>query len=671
VLPAPVALAQSVTVSPTSGDPGTALTVSGSGWTPADNIEVDIGGAQVCTVAAAGDGSITGDQSTNGCQVPTGIAPGSEALTAKDTTDQTTTASGSDFTVLSPTVSVSPTSGDPDAALTVSGTGWTPNDTIEVDIGGSQVCQLTADGSGNISGDQGTNGCQVPSSLSSGSQALTAQDLADQTAQATGSDFTVTPVASLQPPGSVVVGNPVSLDASGSQGTITKYLWDFGDGNTASTKTPTTSYTYSKVGSYVVTLTVVDSSGNTDSVAQTVTVTGPTASFLAPPEQAANTQLHLNGSGSSTNTPGATITNYDWNWGDSTPDGSGATPSHTYATPGTYTIMLTVTDSTGATSQPFSETVVVDSDQQPVASFTTTPSPGIVAPGAQVSFDGTGSSTPNAGATITSYSWNWGDGSPDTIGSSPTATHTYSTPATYTVMLTVIDTTGMTDSITQVVTVTTTPVAAFTPNAATVLAGSNVGFDGTGSSDPGGTISSYAWNFGDGSSATGSQPTHKYMNTGTFNVTLTVTDHFGKTSSVTHPITVIAPPPIQTLILTPVASPTVVRWSRVSATHSGHIDLGERTFCPGPGPGCTASILVTSRSLLDRVHAAHVNPRAIAAARSISIKPNGSAEVTFRLSERARAYLHKHHRLPVRVKITLTRGSQTTTSVLSLVFVSR
>jgi PKD repeat protein len=72
--------------------------------------------------------------------------------------------------------------------------------------------------------------------------------------------------------------------------------------------------------------------------------------------------------------------------------------------------------------------------------------------GEQVQFDGSGS-TDNIG--ITSYSWDFGDGSEDTTGE--TASHVYSTVDSYTVTLTVRDAEGLTDTDTLTVTVTETP----------------------------------------------------------------------------------------------------------------------------------------------------------------------------------------------------------------------
>jgi PKD repeat protein len=80
------------------------------------------------------------------------------------------------------------------------------------------------------------------------------------------------------------------------------------------------------------------------------------------------------------------------------------------------------------------------------------------------------------------------------------------------------------------------PVASFT-SSCTNLACT---FDGSGSSDPDGTIASYAWNFGDGGTGTGASPSHTYAAAGTYSVGLTVTDAAGATASTTRSVTVTA-----------------------------------------------------------------------------------------------------------------------------------
>lgn len=82
------------------------------------------------------------------------------------------------------------------------------------------------------------------------------------------------------------------------------------------------------------------------------------------------------------------------------------------------------------------------------------------------------------------------------------------------------------------------PTASFS-SAATDLA---VTVDGTGSTDSDGTVASYAWDFGDGSTGTGATAARTYAAAGTYQVTLTVTDDDGATNSITKPVTVTAPP---------------------------------------------------------------------------------------------------------------------------------
>jgi len=67
-------------------------------------------------------------------------------------------------------------------------------------------------------------------------------------------------------------------------------------------------------------------------------------------------------------------------------------------------------------------------------------------------------------------------------------------------------------------------------------------YDASGSTDSDGTITTYAWNFGDGSTATGIKPSHTYATAGTYTTTLTVTDNSGATASTSRAITVVAPP---------------------------------------------------------------------------------------------------------------------------------
>ncbi len=258
----------------------------------------------------------------------------------------------------------------------------------------------------------------------------------------------------------------------------------------------------------------------------------PTASFTA-----TTTDLSVQVDGTGSSDPDGTLASYVWNWGDSTPNGSGSTASHTYTADGTYTVTLTVTDNRGGTATT-TRTVQVAApppNQPPVAAFTTAVN--VLA----VQVDGSGST--DGDGSIASYAWSWGDGTPGSTGA--TASHTYAGTGTYSVTLTVTDDDGATTSLSKDVSVTAPPpnqppAAAFTASANLLTA--NV--DGTGSADSDGTITSYAWSWGDSTAgSTGATASHTYAAAGTYTVTLTVTDDDGATGTVTHDVTVTAPPP--------------------------------------------------------------------------------------------------------------------------------
>ena len=83
------------------------------------------------------------------------------------------------------------------------------------------------------------------------------------------------------------------------------------------------------------------------------------------------------------------------------------------------------------------------------------------------------------------------------------------------------------------------PVAAFSSS----VAGLTASLDGSPSQDPDGTIASYAWNFGDGTTGTGVTATHSYTVAGNYPVTLTVTDNAGAQGAITNTVSVTSAPP--------------------------------------------------------------------------------------------------------------------------------
>ena len=167
------------------------------------------------------------------------------------------------------------------------------------------------------------------------------------------------------PSGTITVGDQVSF-AADSPGRDLVYKWDFGDGGTATG--PSVNYTYQQLNesnnfTYTVTVTVSDVLGRTSSSSTQVRVLPPppTANFSYTEETdyyGNYTQIiDFNASGSSIGTQSAT---YNWDFGDSATDStSNPTDSHTYASTGSYTVTLTITDSAGQTSNAYSLTITV------------------------------------------------------------------------------------------------------------------------------------------------------------------------------------------------------------------------------------------------------------------------------------------------------------------------
>lgn len=139
---------------------------------------------------------------------------------------------------------------------------------------------------------------------------------------------------------------------------------------------------------------------------------------------------------------------------------------------------------------------------------------------------------------IASYSWDFGDGS---TGSGRTASHAYDEAGTYVVTLRVSDQLGRSASTTQSVTVAAAagPTAAFEFSPTDSLVNQPVNFNAAGSrAQPGRQITSYRWDFGDGTFGSGQIVSHSYGLPRTYQVLLTVTDDTGKTSTTTKAVAV-------------------------------------------------------------------------------------------------------------------------------------
>ncbi len=241
----------------------------------------------------------------------------------------------------------------------------------------------------------------------------------------------------------------VTFDASSSTSSspIASFMWNFGDGTTASGVV--VKHAFQNTGNYTVTLTTTDANGLSASVTHPVIVVGntkPTASFVtSPTTPAAGQPIYFNASASQAGT-GRFLVGYDWDFGTGR-TGTGVTTSKAYDTSGEYTVTLVVTDDIGQTAST-SKTVKVGAD--PVADFSF--APGSPTTATLVTFN-SAASTSIAG--LKSVTWDFGDGTaPVTSTTSFTIAHTFTTAGTYVVRLTVTDNNDRTATATKTVTVT-------------------------------------------------------------------------------------------------------------------------------------------------------------------------------------------------------------------------
>ncbi|MBS1655844.1 MAG: PKD domain-containing protein, partial [Bacteroidetes bacterium] len=398
-----------------------------------------------------------------------------------------------------------------------------------------------------------------------------------------------------QPPANIFFTN-----TSSGPGTLT-YVWDFGDGNTSTITNP--SDTYANTGAYTVTLVATSSSGCTDTLRRTnaITIGGITTSFTAPDSICVNEPINFINTSSpspatsnwsfgdatistqinpvkSYTTPGLytirlintyancqdsalksikilakPVANFSapvtkkcepsltvnfqdlsinasswlWNFGDGNTS-TAQNPSHTYNNYGSYNVSLIITNASGC-----SETIqknqfvkiaraVITIPSLPMKGcipFVITPIPGITALDA-----------------VTSYTWDFGDGGSSTL---PNPSHTYSVQGTYTVKLVITTSSGCTDSliIPAAVTVGSKPTADFSATPNPVCAFQPVQF--TDLSTP---ANQWQWQFGDGGSSAIQNPSYTYTDTGSFSVTLIVTNNGCPDTAIkTNYVTVLPP----------------------------------------------------------------------------------------------------------------------------------
>ena len=335
-------------------------------------------------------------------------------------------------------------------------------------------------------------------------------------------------------PSSPQTGQTVSFTGSASGGTSPySYSWSFGDGSTGIGSSA--KHTYSSAGTLTVVLTVKDNGlpQETTTSQQSITVSGAppplTASFAFSPS---STQAGQHVTFTASAGGGTSPFTFSWSFGDGS-TGTGSPATHTYSSAGSYTVILTVKDSSSSPQTATSQiTFAVTSPPPPIsASFTLSPS--LPSAGQSVSFTGYAS----GGTSPYSYLWSYGDGS---SGVGLQVTHTYNSDGTYQVTLTVADSQGNTSTGVESVVVGKSSLQdGSTYSPISPQPSDNINF--TGSARGGAPPYTYSWDFGNGASASGASATYSYATAGSYMVTLTVIDSRSHSNNTSQSLTIYSP----------------------------------------------------------------------------------------------------------------------------------
>ncbi len=288
--------------------------------------------------------------------------------------------------------------------------------------------------------------------------------------------------------------------------------WNFGDGTHSSAQSP--SHTYAAYGAYVVTLHV-SNGGCVDSTLTGVYVIDENPDFTVN-NQVTCKQTAL--SFTATNVTPSNIRTYTWRFGDGlTFTSNSNTVNHAYSLPGNYTVTLITKDLNGCLDSVTKTSYVRVNG--PSANFITSQTSGC-APSLVLFND----LSLNDGINpITSWKWNFGDGHIEDFTAAPYI-HTYTANGIFSVKLVVTDAAGCLDSLLRPNYIhTTKPTAGFKVSDTLNCPGGNVNFINL--TQPAGYTSE--WLFGDGARSTQQSPIHSYSDTGTYTVSLRVTDTYG------------------------------------------------------------------------------------------------------------------------------------------------
>lgn len=309
------------------------------------------------------------------------------------------------------------------------------------------------------------------------------------------------PTASFSSSTSIACKAPltVNFQNTSSNGKVVK--WDFGNGKTSIDENP--AITFDTLGIYSVTLVVSNSLGCLDTLRKVALVK------VLPPQLDSIIGLPYDGCGPYTAnlqpkiTSSEPVVSYNWNFG----DGGTSTlqnPTHTFSGTGTYTVTLTVSTTSGCQNT-FQRKVVIS--PKPKADFTG--SPLLVCPSIPTVFKD------QSTGTITRWFWAFGDGSTSTAQNPQ---HKYNDTGFMDVKLIVYNN-GCADTLVRKKYVYVDPPIARFIDSTTCADQFTHYFTNQAIG-----ATTWVWNFGDGNTSTTKDPVHTYADTGTYKVSLFVSD---------------------------------------------------------------------------------------------------------------------------------------------------
>ena len=341
------------------------------------------------------------------------------------------------------------------------------------------------------------------------------------------------PSAALAGPTTSAVGEAIVFDASASadtDGAITQFAWDFGDGGTDTGVSAM--HIFTEPGTYTVTLTVRDDAdvGNSSqSVTQRIVVNpAPAVGLAVSAQMCPGTPRDW-----AVTVPQSTAVS--WRFGDAT-TATGPSAQHGFAAPGLYPVAVTMDDGKGLLNSVLTEETYVRVNAAPVA---VAGPDRIVNPGDDVMLSAAGSG--DLDGALTTYTWRFSDG---TVLEGAEVAHRFDTSGPVDVTLTVQDDSGSacaTATDTLRVLVNTAPNVDAGPERDTLVGAAHDAliFDATAASDTDGHGLAITWDFGDGATATGAIVRHAYATPGSYMVTVTARDSTGLPSGIASDTTTV------------------------------------------------------------------------------------------------------------------------------------